>query len=163
MLEKYLLSNREFCNVPKDGKATGFQVRVRIPYYRGIFLSMIEDLRVTVDGELFGPDKIRFSLHDRSYSKEELGKAAAIHWDFGQWATLTMSKPGGLLTGMHTVELGIIVRTSYELPKELDKEGIFRQQGPGISVQPATLEDRYRFTWSNPGSGRVTRKMTLVQ
>jgi len=86
-----------------------------------------------------------------------------VHWDFGRLATLTVAKPGGLTTGMHTVEVGIIVRTSYELPKELDKEGMFRQTGPGTRVQPATIEDRYRFTLSSPGSGRTTKKMTLVQ
>jgi hypothetical protein len=163
MLEKYMVSNREFCNVSQDGKITGFQVKVRIPYYRGVFLSMVEDFRVTVDGQLFGPDKIRISLHDRSYSLQELDKAADVHWDFGQWAALIVAKPGGLATGMHTVEVGILARTSYELPRELDKDGLFRQTGPGTRVQPPTIEERYRFTWSSPGSGRAVRKMTLVE
>lgn len=163
MLEKYMISNREFCNVSENGSITGFQVRVRIPYYRGVFLSMVEDFRVTVDGTFFGPDKIQISLLGKRYGLRDLEKAADIHWDFGQWLTLIVSKPGGLAGGMHTVEVGMLVRTSYELPKELDPKGLFRQTGPGTSVQAPSIEDRYRFTLSNPGSGRASRKMTLVQ
>jgi hypothetical protein len=163
VLEKYMVSNTGFCNAFEGGKVTGFQVKVRLPYYRGVFLSMIEDFRVTVDGEFFGVDKIRFSYLDKTYTLKELNKASEVHWDFGQWATLIVSKPGGLAGGMHKVQVGVISRTSYELPKEMDPQGLFRQQGPGSNVQAPSIEDRYKFTLPSPGSGLATRTMTLVQ
>jgi len=162
MLEKHMVSNREFCNVTESGAIAGFQLKVRIPYYRGVFLSMLEDFRVTVDGELFPPDKLKFLLGDRAYTLNDLKTASETHWDFGQLATLIAQKPGGLATGLHTVEVGVLVRTSYELPPELDPQGIFRQAGAAPPVKP-TLQDRYRFTWPAPGAGKATRKMTLVE
>ena len=159
MLEKYMVTTREFRNVAQNGALTGFQLKVRIPYYRGVFISMLDDFRITVDKELFPPEKLKFALGGRAYSLSELKGASNVHWDFGQTATLIASKPGGLSMGVHTVEVGILVRTSYELPTELDPRGIFRQAG----ARATALDDRYGFTLSSPGAGRVTKKMTLVE
>jgi hypothetical protein len=162
-----MLTNREFRNVSENGKITGFQVRVRVPYYRGVFLSMIDDFRVTVDGELFGPDKIKFSLGGPAYTLDDLKNLPDIMWPFGQFGKLIVSKPGGLPLGTHTVNVKMLVGTSYNLPPEMDPTGLFRQTGPREEGTPEerepTLDERYVFTLSAPGPGNVTRKMTLVQ
>lgn len=163
MLEKYMLTNREFRNVAENGKVTGFQVRVRVPYYRGIFLSFLDDARITVDGEFFPPEKLKITLGGRSYTLAEAKTVTNVHWDFGQFATFTASKPGGLSPGVHTVEVGILTRSSYVLPPSLDPQGLFRQSGSGRAMKPPTIEDRYKYTWTAPGAGKVTRKMTLVE
>ena len=164
MLEKYMLTNMQFRNVTENGQVTGFQVRTRSADYRGLFLSRLEDMRITVDGELFPPEKLKISLGGRSYTFAEAKTVTDVHWDFGKYATLTASKPGGLAPGIHTVEVGVMVRHNYEAPPELDPEGIFRQAGAGRrSKSTLTREQRYQFTWITPGDGRVTRKMTLVQ
>ena len=164
MLEKYMLTNTQFRNVTENGHVTGFQVRTRTPAYRGNFLSFLDDMRITVDGELFPPEKLKISLGGRAYTLAEAKTATAVHWDFGKFATLIASKAGGLSPGVHTVEVALMVRSSYELPPELDPEGIFKQGGYGGGAKKtATREERYKFTWNTPGAGRVTRKMTLVQ
>ena len=164
MLEKYMLTNMQFRNVTENGQVTGFQVRTRTPNYRGNFLSFLDDMRITVDGELFPPEKLKISLGGRSYTLAEAKTATTVHWDFGKYATLIASKPGGLKPGVHTVEVQVMVRSSYELPPDLDPEGIFRQGGyTGGAAKTAPREERYKFTWNTPGAGRVTRKMTLVQ
>ena len=38
MIEREVIQSVGFRNVKEDGKITGFQFRVRIPYYRGIYL-----------------------------------------------------------------------------------------------------------------------------
>jgi hypothetical protein len=158
-----MITNMQFRNVTENGQVTGFQVRVRIPYYRGVFLSFLDDMRITVDGELFPPEKLKFSLGGRSYTLAEAHKVTDVHWDFGQYAALIASKPGGLSPGVHTVEVGMLVRSSYELPPELDPEGLFRQTGSGGPRREPTIEDRYKFTWNAPGVGKAIKKMTLVQ
>jgi hypothetical protein len=69
--------------------------------------------------------------------------------------------------GLHTVNVKVLVGSSYELPPEMDPEGLFRQQGPRKPGAPVEREQppeqRYEFTLSSPGPGDVTRKMTLVQ
>lgn len=147
MFEEYMLDNREFCNVRQDGKATGFQVKIRIPYYRGVCLAMIQDLRIAVDGEAFPRDVLKFTLGDRTYTLDEMKQVTDVNWGFGQFATLTVSKPGGLPDGPHSVEVRTIVATGPT---------------PGPTDQ-AAVESRYQFTWSRPGIGKVTKKMTLVQ
>ena len=167
VLEKYMLTNKEFRNVMENGKVTGFQLKVRVPYYRGVFLSMIKDFRITVNGEYFGPEKIKFKLGRTAYTLEECQGLPEVFWPFGAWATLIASKPGGLPMGLHTVNVKVLVGSSYELPPEMDPEGLFRQGGPRKPGAPVEREQppeqRYEFTLSSPGPGNVTRKMTLVQ
>jgi hypothetical protein len=166
VLEKYMLTNREFRNVSENGKLVGFQLKVRVPYYRGVFLSMVKDFRITVDKEFFGPDKIKFKLGRTAYTLDELKNLPEVFWPFGSFATLIASKPGGLQPGLHTVNVKFLVGTSYTLPPEMDPEGLFRQGGPRKPGDPPdrelTLDERYEFTLSAPGPGNVTRKMTLV-
>jgi hypothetical protein len=161
-----MLTNREFRNVSENGKLVGFQVKVRVPYYRGVFLSMVKDFRITVDNELFGPEKIKFKLGRTAYTLDELKSLPEVFWPFGTFATLIASKPGGLTPGLKTVNVKFLVGTSYTLPPEMDPEGLFRQGGPrkpGAPPDPEpTLEETYAFTLSAPGPGNVTRKMTLV-
>src|SRR6476661_2547998 len=57
MLEAHVIQTKGFKNV--DG---GFQVAVRCPYYRGIWASLIEGAELTVDGETYGRDSIRWTL-----------------------------------------------------------------------------------------------------
>jgi len=147
VFEEYMLTNREFCNVRQDGKETGFQVTIRIPYYRGVCLAMVQDLRIAVDGKTFPRESLKFTLADRTYTLDEMKKVTDVNWGFGQFAKLTVSKPGGLAAGPHTVELRTVVATG---------------PNPG-PTDAAVLEQRYQFTWSRPGIGKVTKKMTLVQ
>jgi hypothetical protein len=69
-----------------------------------------------VDGEKFGPDKIRFTVGNRTYSMEELGKEEKARWPFGEPATLTILKPGGLKMGLHDVEVVQVVNPAYVPP-----------------------------------------------
>ena len=50
MLETHVIQTKGFKNVG-DGEATGFQLAVRCPYYRGMWASLIEGVEVTVDGD----------------------------------------------------------------------------------------------------------------
>jgi len=113
MFNKYMILTREFGNVTRNNQVTGFQLKIRIPYYRGVPLSLIETVQLTVDGETYPPNQMTFSAGGRAYTFDELAKVTELEWFFGDPATLTVDKPGGLSSGMHTVQLGIVIRKSY--------------------------------------------------
>lgn len=113
MFEKYLVMTRGFENVMEGGKAIGFQLKIRISYYRGVFLALVGDIHVTVDGESYSSGQMRFTIGGRTYKMDELAKQEETRWPFGDPATLTILKPGGLSPGLHEVELVESIKPSY--------------------------------------------------
>jgi len=163
MNEKQVICTRGFCNVSQNGQITGFQMNIRINYYRGVYLSQVDTLKLIVDGEEFPAGKMTFSVPEhgpnipsnrKAYTFQELGKAAKARWFFGDLMTLTVPKPGGLSSGMHKVQLGLFVRNSY-IPM-FDKEQLFDFFGPHpggathYGEPPANLS-------------LITKNITLVQ
>ncbi len=116
MFDKYMVMARGFQNVIQNGQIIGFQMKLRITYYRGIFLPLLAGFDVTVDGERFNAEQMRFGLDNRTYTFDEVGKAEKVHWDFGVPATLTILKPGGLKPGIHDVQVIQTVKPSYMPP-----------------------------------------------
>ncbi len=115
MFEKYMIYDKGFRNVEKDGEITGFQVGVRITYYRGVVLAVIGDFKVTVDGIAYTKDQMTFTVNGNTYTfKEMIGKTDE-HWDFGDVAYLTVLRPGGLPEGEHEVEVTEQIRVVYGL------------------------------------------------
>jgi len=94
----------------------GFEIDIRIPYYRGIALSMIEAFEVTVDGEPVPRDAIRFVLRGSEFTHDDLERDADTRWDFGELATLRVARP--LEPGEHRIGQATQIRVSY-LPAPL--------------------------------------------
>ncbi len=161
MYEKYLLARNDFQNVSTNGQITGFQIKIRIPYYRGVYLSQIEDVKLKVDEEEFLADVMTFTvpIHGpnvpdsptKTYTAEQLAMASSERWYFGDPMLLTIRKPGGLKQGVHEVSLAIAARNSYR-PRN-DPEGLFVFPAP--PGQPAM---------NGPGAHGylATQKMCLV-
>jgi Domain of unknown function (DUF6379) len=117
MLERDVIQLKGFKNVG-DGEPTGFQVAVRCPYYRGIWASLLEGAELTVDGETFGPDDVRWTLGEKELTSAELAEATDARWPFEEPAILTVDKPGGLEPGLHDVQVAVTWRWSY-IPVEM--------------------------------------------
>lgn len=113
MFEKYMICTRGFKNVYEGERPTGFQLKVRITYYRGIPVSCVEGFEVSVDGESFPAEQVSFSIGNHTYPLPEVGKAVDVRWPFGEPATLTIRKPGGLKPGIHDVRVVETLRISY--------------------------------------------------
>ncbi len=118
MLEPNAIQMKGFKNVTQDGQITGFQLRVRCPYYRGIWASLIEQVEVTVDGERFPPERIRLGLSGKTFSPAELAGASDTRWPYEEPAILTVEMPGGLAPGLHEVQVSVTWRWSY-IPIEM--------------------------------------------
>ena len=149
MFNKYMILTREFRNCGENEQVSGFQLKIRIPYYRGVPLSLVDTIQLSVDGETFTRDQLSFSVADRSYSLNELQKTTGVEWFFGDPATLTVAKPGGLASGMHTVQLGIVIRKSYWPKKDPDNLYGFLE---GTGALDMTLHEMEM----------ATKQMTLV-
>jgi hypothetical protein len=95
-----------------DG-AEGFALQARLPYYRGLGLSMVEDIAVSVDGEKIPRENVRFSVRGNSWTLDEMETEYGDRWNFGEKARILVERPGGLATGDHEIEVGIRMRVSY--------------------------------------------------
>ncbi len=113
MFDKHMICTEGFENVVEGGAVVGFALRARLPYYRGLGLSMVEDVAITVDGEAVPREAIRVELRGRSWSLAEMETCYDDRWNFGEKARLVVRRPGGLSSGEHRVELAERLRISY--------------------------------------------------
>lgn len=113
MFDHMMICDEGFENVVEDGETVGFALLARLPYYRGLGLSMIEDIAVTVDGEPIARKDIRFSVRGRTWTLDEMETEYGDRWNFGEKARVTALKPGGLAPGPHRIELAERMRISY--------------------------------------------------
>ena len=100
-------------NVVENGKITGFQFGARLPYYRGLGLSMVEEIRIKIDGEEIPQSKIKLTVHGNTYSFAQLETEPEDRWEMGEVAYITIPKEGGLTKGDHKINLMLNLRISY--------------------------------------------------
>ena len=116
----------------ENGNCDGFCVNVRNYYYRGVPLALFESAHVSVDGEIFGPDKLRVAVDDAVFKFEDMCDVTLHYWNKGVHATLIVDKPGGLAPGKHQVAATTVVRAYYM------REGIAGQiQKNELKMPPA--------------------------
>jgi hypothetical protein len=113
MFDKYMLCEHSLQNVLESDKITGFQFKARLPYYRGLGISMIENLGVIVDGQRYPREALRVTLHGKSYTLDEMEQEYEDRWEFGEEGLVMVQKPGGLPNGLHKIEIDVILRISY--------------------------------------------------
>jgi hypothetical protein len=114
MFDKYMICEDGFKNIADKGNVTGFQFGARLPYYRGLGLSMVDDISVAVDGVPVPRDHIMLTVSGKTYRLEQLESASEEErWEMGDIATLTVRQSGGLPPGAHKLELVETLRISY--------------------------------------------------
>ena len=113
MFDKYIVCEDGFENISEGDQITGFQFKARLPYYRGLGISMVEDLAVKVDGEVIPRQAIQVTLHGNTYTLDEMETEYDDRWEFGEKGVVLVRKPGGLAFGKHEVEVAPFLRVSY--------------------------------------------------
>ena len=113
MFDRYMIVDTAVRNVRRDGKTVGFEFGARIAYYRGLGLSMVENLDVTVDGEKVPRENVRFTVGGKTFTLEQMETEYDARWEFGDVATVTVLKDGGLPPGPHRLELVENLRVAY--------------------------------------------------
>ncbi len=140
-----------FKNIYQDGRAVGFQILHRLPYYRGLWLSMSKGWSVMVDGELFPREAITVTLKGITYTQDEAAQASDVLWGKLDPLYLNVAKPGGLEMGVHQVTVNWSQRVSYGAP-EPDAP---RQTGPADPDRPRLLVSEF-------GDGNSTVDLVMM-
>jgi len=78
-------------------------------------LSVIDFIKVTVDGATYSNEHIRFTVASGSFMMDEMSTVATKRWNFDEDATLRIRKPGGLVYFDQQVDLTIGIRAPYGL------------------------------------------------
>lgn len=113
MFDKYIIVEDTLRNTEHDGSVTGFEVGVRLPYYRGLGLSMVENVEVSVNGETMPPEATSLTVHGNTYRLLDLPGVFDDRWEMGEVATVSIVKQGGLAAGEHEVAVVERLRVSY--------------------------------------------------
>lgn len=123
MFDGYVFTPDSYRPVIEDGLTVGFEMDTRIPYYRGIPLSVVDDVRVVVDGEQVPPEDIRFTADGGAhwFTLEEMWTVASFRGEYRNEATVRVLREGGLSAGEHEITLYIRVRVEY-VPMPIGRE-----------------------------------------
>lgn len=113
MFDRYMIVGEEFKNVKSGGEVTGFQLGLRLPYYRGVVLSLVGDMVIKVDGEQVPLEDMSVTVGGKTFPVSGLVKETVAKWEFGDIGILTVKKPGGLKQGEHKVEYSQHMKISY--------------------------------------------------
>jgi hypothetical protein len=108
-----MMDNKMIVEDSLETSDKGFAFYGRLPYYRGLGLSMVEDIQITVDGAVIPRADVRFHVRGKTYSLDEMETVYDDRWNFGEKAKIIAMKPGGLPAGDHRIEFAVRMRVSY--------------------------------------------------
>ncbi len=113
MYDKYMIVGDVFRNVEEEGEVTGFQLGMRLPYYRGVVLSLVGETTLTVDGERIPLERMKVTVGGGTFALTELENEPVAKWEFGEVGIVTVDRAGGLAPGEHVVDLKQHMKISY--------------------------------------------------
>ncbi|MEY2927603.1 MAG: hypothetical protein RL367_2080 [Pseudomonadota bacterium] len=113
MMDNKMIVENSLENVSHEGAVVGFTFLGRLPYYRGLGLSMIEDIAITADGEVVPRANVRFHVRGKTYTLDEMETVYDNRWNFSEKARIMAVRPGGLASGPHKIEFAVRMRVSY--------------------------------------------------
>ena len=121
MAGRQIYNPEGFKNIEKDGSIIGYQFEFKAQYYRGFTLSIIRDIRVNVDGVDEPRENIRLTVNGETFTLDETRTMIDpdYRWEFGDYATVTVLKDGGLPQGNHHIKAVQIIAPSY-MPFQLE-------------------------------------------
>jgi hypothetical protein len=113
MLETPMIQTRGFKNTPG-----GFELRLRLPYYRGLWTGLLEGATVAVDGEEFAAGDVHWTIGETTGSLAEITASETARWPVDVPAVLALQRDEPLSIGFHDVAVELAVQMSY-IPEEL--------------------------------------------
>ena len=123
MAARQIYNPEGFRNIEEDGKITGYQFQFKAQYYRGITLSIVRDILISVDNEDVKREDIRFTVNGETFTLEEMRTVidSDYRWEFGEYATVSVLKDGGLSAGKHHIHARQIIAPSY-MPFQIEAD-----------------------------------------
>ena len=123
-LNEEIIKKDSFAGIYINGKKSGFEFDVQLAYYRGHYLSCIEQLEVWLDGEQMPEEAVSFELNGKEMPVCKLKWAVTEFWSQAALARIRVLKKGGVAAGEHELELKLMLRIPY------------MQIGPGHDFMP---------------------------
>jgi hypothetical protein len=111
MFDQYIVCEEGF-RALDDGR-TGGRIEVRMPYYRGLALSMVEAVDLILDGVPVPPERTTFTVHGTTYTFDRLPTVTDDRWEMGERAELSFETDEPLAAGEHDVAVSVRLRISY--------------------------------------------------
>lgn len=92
----------------------GFEIDIRVPWYRSLPVSSLRTVEITLDGERIDPAAISFHLYGERYSLQDLPWVFVTWWYILDPGTLHVRNDQPLSPGeRHTVELELGFKIPY--------------------------------------------------
>ena len=115
MAGRVIYDKDAFKNVEENGKTVGFQFCIKAQYYRGFTLSILRDIAPEIDGEKIARENVRLTVNGETFTLEETRTVidSDFRWEFGDFATVTVLKDGGLSKGSHHLTVKQVIAPSY--------------------------------------------------
>jgi hypothetical protein len=111
MFDRYIVCEEGF-RTRNDGRPGGI-VEVRMPYYRGLTLSMVEAVDLVLDGTPIPVEDTDFTVHGHTYTFADLPSTVDDRWEMGERAQLGFRTNEPLEPGEHDVAVSVRLRISY--------------------------------------------------
>jgi hypothetical protein len=100
-------------NVLVNGKARGFRFDLKLKYYRGLFLSCVDEFTLLMDGKVIDPDSITFGINGKEFPVALLPELVSEFWFITDQAEVSVRMGGGLGPGEHQLGLQFFLRSPY--------------------------------------------------
>ena len=113
MMDNKMMVEGSLANYEDGGEVKGFKLLARLPYYRGLGLSMVEDIAIEIDGDKVAREDVRFHVRGKTYTLDQMETVFDDRWNFGEQATVIALRVGGLGEGEHEVTFAVRYRVSY--------------------------------------------------
>ena len=101
---------------PDSFKVTGdgYEIRLRLQWYRSLPLSCIDIVQVSLDGQPVDLANVRLGLNNRLYNPAEMPEMVEEFWFVQDPAHLTVLQPGAVKRGeTHTIGVELTARYPY--------------------------------------------------
>ncbi len=92
----------------------GYEVGVRLNWYRSLPISCVEKVALSLDGQPVNPGAIRFEVNGKQFTLQEMEDKVEEFWFVQDTAHVHVQDPGKVKPGEeHTVEAEIALRFPY--------------------------------------------------
>ncbi|MBE5890756.1 MAG: hypothetical protein E7282_07270 [Lachnospiraceae bacterium] len=124
MLERNVIQSVGFRNTKCDGRIDGFQFKVRLPYYRGVYLCQLRLGDLYIDEKRIDPNAITWCVDGCEYTAEQMRQNCEVNWAVTEPATVKVQYDGGLPQGFHDIKYGFCFSSSYMPPMMQSEEAL---------------------------------------
>jgi hypothetical protein len=92
----------------------GYEVQVRLNWYRSLPVSCVETVQLSLDGEPVSPEQISFEINQHRFTLTEMPEQVEEFWFVQDSAVLHVNAPGKVAAGeTHTIQAEIALRFPY--------------------------------------------------